>query len=140
MVLRRPSYALSVKQPWAALVVAGRKTIEVRKWATGIRGRVYIHAARAPDDRLEAWALLPEDLRPLAQLAGGIIGAAELTGCVLYRTAVGFAADTSRHLNPPGWFEPPRMYGFQFHSGEAVPFVPCRGNVRFFSVEIPAAT
>ena len=62
-MLRRPTYALSLKQPWAALVVAGRKAIEVRKWPTGVRGRVFIHAARVPDDRPEAWTLVPDDLR-----------------------------------------------------------------------------
>jgi len=139
-VLRRPTYALSLKQPWAALVVAGKKTVEVRKWATGVRGRVYIHAARIPDRRPESWDLVTEDVRPLAQLGGGIIGAADLTGCILYRTPTGFAADAAKHLNRPEWFVAPRMYGFQFRGGEPVPFVPCKGNVRFFSVQIPAAT
>jgi hypothetical protein len=139
-VLRRPTYALSVKQPWAALLVAGRKTIEVRKWATRVRGRVYIHAAKAPDDRPEAWALVPDDLRPLAQLIGGIIGAADLTGCVLYRSPAGFAADAAKHLNRPEWFETPRMFGFVFRGGAPIPFVPCKGNVRFFTVEVPSVT
>jgi len=139
-VLRRPTYALSLKQPWAALVVAGRKAIEVRKWATRVRGRVFIHAAKMPDERPEAWALVSADLKSLVQLGGGLIGAAELAGCVLYRTAAGFAADGPRHLNPPDWFEPPRMYGFVFRGGEPVPFLPCKGSVRFFTVEVPAPT
>ena len=42
-------YALSLKQPWAALLVYGRKTVEVRRWATKRRGPVLIHAARVPD-------------------------------------------------------------------------------------------
>lgn len=139
-MVRRPTYALSLKQPWAALLACGRKTVEVRKWATRVRGRVYIHAARVPDDRPEAWALVTDDLLSLAQLNGGIIGAAELAACVLYRTPAGFTADARRHLNRPEWFAPPRMYGFQFRGGEPVPFVPCRGSVRFFSVEVPSTT
>ena len=139
-MLRRPTYALSLKQPWAALVVAGRKAIEVRRWATAVRGRVFIHAAKVPDDRPDAWAHVPDDLKPLAQLGGGLIGAADLTGCILYRTAGGFAADAAKHLNPTDWFEPPRMYGFVFRGGEPVPFVPCRGYVRFFTIDVPAAT
>jgi hypothetical protein len=138
-VLRRPTYALSLKQPWAALVVSGRKTIEVRKWTTAVRGRVYIHAARTPDDRPEGWGLVTDGARPLAQLTGGIIGAAELTGCVLYRTEPGFAADAGRHFNPPEWFGPPRMYGFVFRGAGPVPFRPCKGSVRFFNVELPEA-
>ncbi len=39
-------YALSLKQPWAALLVTGRKRIEVRNWPTARRGRILIHAAR----------------------------------------------------------------------------------------------
>src|SRR5204863_2700985 len=38
-------YALSLKQPWAALLVHGRKSVEVRSWPTARRGRVLIHAA-----------------------------------------------------------------------------------------------
>ena len=139
-VLRRPTYALSLKQPWAALVVAGRKTVEVRKWATAIRGRVYIHAAREPDGRPEGWARVPDDLKPLSQLCGGLIGVGDLAACLLYRTPAGFAADAPRHLNAPDWFEAPRMYGFVFRGAEPVRFAPCRGNVRFFTVDVPAAT
>jgi ASCH domain len=138
-LLRRPSYALSLKQPWAALVVAGRKTIEVRKWPTAIRGRVFIHAARTVDNRPAAWAWVSDDVRPLAELTGGVIGSAELTGCVLYRTAAGFADDLTKHRNEPSWFEPPHMYGFTFRAASAIPFVPCKGQVRFFTVDLPEA-
>ena len=136
-MLRRPAYALSVKQPWAALIVAGRKTVEVRKWATSVRGRVFIHAARRADDRPAAWAAVTDDLRPLTAFRGGVIGAADLTGCVVYRTPGEFAADAARHGNDPAWFEPPCMYGFAFRGGLPVPFVPFRGSVRFFRVEVP---
>lgn len=139
-MLRRPIYALSVKQPWAALVVAGRKTVEVRKWATAIRGRVYIHAARVPDHRPEGWAQVPDELKPLSQLCGGLIGAADLTACLSYRTPAGFAADVAKHLNAADWFEGRQMYGFVFRGAGPVPFVPCKGNVRFFTVNVPAAT
>ena len=49
-------YALSLKQPWAALVVHGKKTVEVRRWSTRRRGRILIHASRTIDDRKAAWA------------------------------------------------------------------------------------
>src|SRR5205823_7843310 len=91
-------YALSLKQPWATLLVYGRKTIEVRRWPTARRGPVLIHAARVPDPRQEAWSLLPAELQQAAQLVGGIVGAGELTGCIPYRTLETFHADRSRHL------------------------------------------
>ena len=128
-------YALSLKQPWAALLVYGRKTVEVRRWATRRRGPVLIHAARVPDPRPEAWAQLPPELGEAAQLAGGLIGAAELTGVLAYRSPQLFAADRARHLNDPSWFRPPRLYGFVFANPRPLPFRPYPGNVRFFTVE-----
>ena len=136
MVPRR-NYALSLKQPWAALVASGRKTIEVRKWPTTIRGRIFIHAAQVRDDRPEAWAWVTDELRPLAELEGGLIGSAELAACIRYRSAIGFAADVQKHLNDPSWFEPPQMYGFMFRAGKITPFRACKGNVRFFTVDAP---
>lgn len=40
--------ALTVKQPWAGLIIAGGKDIENRTWRTSYRGRVLIHAAKTP--------------------------------------------------------------------------------------------
>ena len=38
--------ALSIRQPWAWLIVNGYKDIENRTWSTDFRGRVYVHAGR----------------------------------------------------------------------------------------------
>jgi hypothetical protein len=38
--------ALSLWQPWAQLIVAGRKKIETRHWETKYRGPLAIHAAK----------------------------------------------------------------------------------------------
>ena len=57
-------YALSVKQPWAALLAAGVKTVEVRTWPTGRRGRLLIHAGKVPDERPEAWAWVTTPASP----------------------------------------------------------------------------
>lgn len=40
------SKALSLLQPWASLVVHGRKTIETRSWSTKYRGPLLIHASK----------------------------------------------------------------------------------------------
>ncbi len=37
---------LSVCQPFAELIVQGKKTIELRKWNTKFRGEFLIHAAK----------------------------------------------------------------------------------------------
>jgi len=128
------TYALSLKQPWAALLVHGCKCVEVRRWPTARRGRVLIHAARVPDPRPEVWSLVPADLDQAARLVGGILGAGDLLECRAYRTAEAFAADRARHLNDPHWFREPVLYGFVFANLHTLPFRSYRGGMRFFPV------
>lgn len=40
--------AISIKQPWAALIAAGKKTIEVRSWKTDYRGPLLIVSSQRP--------------------------------------------------------------------------------------------
>ena len=127
-------YALSVKQPWATLLVHGLKTIEVRRWPTARRGRILLHAARVPDERPEAWARVPPELREMAQLLGGIIGAGDLIDCRIYRCVEAFQVDQPCHLNDPSWFQPPLLYGFAFANLTYLPFRRYSGWMRFFSV------
>ncbi|HMC64762.1 MAG TPA: ASCH domain-containing protein [Gemmataceae bacterium] len=129
-------YALSLKQPWATLLVHGRKTIEVRRWPTARRGRILIHAARLSDPRPEAWALLPDNLREAAQLIGGIIGGGDLTDCIAYRSRQAFQADQEHHLNNASWFRGPVLYGFVFTNLSALPFRRYPGWMRFFPVKL----
>ena len=129
-----PLYALSIKQPWAALVAAGLKSVEVRRWPTSRRGRVLIHAARVLDPREQAWTLVPRELGELARLVGGIIGAADLTGCLSYFDSKSFKADQAKHRNDPSWFSGPVMYGFTFANPSFLPFRPYPGWMRFFPV------
>ena len=128
-------YALSIKQPWAALVVAGLKTIEIRRWPTARRGRILIHAARVPDARDVAWQYVTPQVQALAELRGGIIGAVELTDCRTYKDLASFVADQTAHRNEPAWFEPPQLYGFVFTSPQVVPFKTYPGWFRFFPVK-----
>jgi len=130
------AYALSLKQPWAALLVHGHKTIEVRRWPTARRGRVLIHAARIPDPRPEAWAHVTAEIRESASLVGGILGAGELTACKTYRCRDAFAADRDKHLNLPDWFVEPVLYGFSFANLAVLPFRPYPGWMRFFPVAV----
>ena len=126
--------AISIKQPWATLVVHGLKRIEVRKWSTKRTGSVYIHAGRRPDARDEAWRLVPSHLIEQAELRGGLVGRILLNGCRTYSAEQEFAADASLHCNQPEWFVPPRMYGFELCSPKPIPFEPIRGKLYFFEV------
>jgi hypothetical protein len=68
--------ALSVRQPWAELIVTGRKTIEVRSWATEYRGRIWLHAAKASEPDLERAFGVKQTFK------GGFIGSVRLSAIV----------------------------------------------------------
>ena len=127
--------ALSIKQPWAALLAHGPKTIEIRRWRTGPRETLLIHAARIPDDRPEAWAQVPPELREAAQQVGGIIGVGRLDSYKVYHNREAFVADQGRHLNDPAWFEP-GLVGLCFTQLRVVPFREAPGYMRIFKVEL----
>jgi hypothetical protein len=129
-------YALSIRQPWAALLAHGLKTIEVRRWPTIRRGTILIHAARVPDPRPEVWHHVPPEVRATARLLGGILGEGQLIDCVEYRSVEAFTADCEKHLNDPAWFEDPKLYGFVFSQLKVLPFRKFPGWMRFF--EVPA--
>lgn len=129
-------HALSLKQPWAGLLVAGLKTIEVRRWRTPYRGPLLIHAARVADPRPEAWAQVPLQLSDLVGFHGGILGMGTLTSCKTYRDLQQFTEDYPHHLNPPTWFEPRGLYGFTFLDLRRLPFQPVPGYVRIFQLDM----
>ena len=70
---------LTIKQPWATLIMQGDKRFEFRSWQTKHRGELLIHAGKTIDKeavkRLEKY--LPKDL-PL----GKILGKVTLVDCI----------------------------------------------------------
>ena len=70
---------LTIKQPWASLIIQGYKRFEFRSWQTKYRGELLIHAGKGIDKeavkRLEKY--IPEDM-PL----GKIIGKVKLVDCI----------------------------------------------------------
>lgn len=69
---------LSVKQPWASLLVNGYKEFEFRSWKTKFRGKVLIHASKSVDTRvMDRFKTLDLDYP-----TGAIIGVVEVVDCV----------------------------------------------------------
>lgn len=54
---------LSVRQPWAWLIIAGLKPIENRTWATNYRGELYIHAGKSFDWDAMFWFAEQREVR-----------------------------------------------------------------------------
>ena len=70
---------LTIKQPWATLIIKGDKRFEFRSWKTKYRGELLIHAGKGIDKeavkRLEKY--LPKEL-PI----GKILGKVTLVDCI----------------------------------------------------------
>lgn len=45
--------AISIRQPWAELILCGRKTVEIRSWSTEYRGPLWIHTGLKGSPELE---------------------------------------------------------------------------------------
>ena len=121
--MRQPLPALSVRQPWADLIVWGIKDVENRSWPTPFRGRLLIHAGRRVDReaiaRLERrfGVVLPAGYEPRR---GVLLGSVEVVDCV--------------DAHPSRWFQGP--WGFLLRAPRELPRpVPCRGRLGIFHLD-----
>ena len=71
--------ALTVKEPWASLIINGYKEYEFRSWKTNYRGRILIHAGLTLEED-ESKNFKDYNLN---YGKGEIIGEATLTDCIL---------------------------------------------------------
>ncbi|NLC48509.1 MAG: ASCH domain-containing protein [Tenericutes bacterium] len=71
--------ALTIKEPWASLIIEGHKKYEFRSWKTNYRGKIYIHAGQT----IEKEYLKKFDKYNITYSKGEIIGEAYITDCIL---------------------------------------------------------
>ena len=70
---------LTIKEPWATLIIDGYKKYEFRSWKSNYRGKILIHAGMSYEsDMLEIFKNYD-----ISCSKGEIIGEAELTDCIL---------------------------------------------------------
>ena len=74
---------LTIKQPWATLIMQGDKRFEFRSWQTKYRGDLLIHAGKSVDkealNRLSKY--LPKEIP-----TGKILGKVKLVDCIKMST------------------------------------------------------
>jgi len=118
---------LSIRQPWAELIVAGLKTIENRSWQVHYRGTIAVHASSTNTKREYQSALqlirsrgMDIQLPPLEQLlVGGIVGLVDIVDCVESST-------------DPWWI--PGNYAIVLSNARRGIFQPVKGQQGFFTV------
>lgn len=124
-----PERALTIRQPWADLIMSGNKLVENRVWDTRWRGTLAVHAGKKTDQRgLDAAAGLGIEFdEPMPR---GYLGTVDLVD-------VHFAADQCC-----GFWAEPGVYHFMLEN--PLPFpepIPGRGRLGLYVVsdEILAA-
>lgn len=69
---------ISIKQPWASLIVYGYKEFEFRNWKTKFRGEVLIHASQ----KVEQQPMQHFKHLPIEFPTGAIIGSVIIRDCL----------------------------------------------------------
>ncbi|MDF0733587.1 ASCH domain-containing protein [Pseudomonas entomophila] len=116
--------ALSIKQPWAWLIVHGGKDVENRTWHTKLRGRFLVHASQGMTWDYYRWAAgfarqAGVDVPTFNELErGGIIGSVELVDSVDHSDSPWYMGDKAFVLRDP----------------KPLPFTPLKGQLQFFDV------
>jgi hypothetical protein len=116
---------LSIRQPWAWLIVQGLKDVENRTWATPYRGPLLIHASQRLDmDAAETRRYFRGTgiKLPASFETGGIVGYTELVDCVT--------------AHPSGWFQGP--VGWVLTNARPLPYYAVKGKLGLFTVTLPA--
>jgi len=118
--------ALSVRQPWAELIISGRKTIELRSWTTNYRGPLWIHAgSRPPETTVREIVDQPERL-----YRGGYVGWATVA-LVVPMTLNRWGAWRNRHLDPGPFIG--GLFGWLFIDvGRLSCPVPAHGHLKLY--------
>lgn len=126
---------LSLRQPWAWMVVAGGKNIENRRWNTRFRGEFLIHAAKGMTrEEYEDAVAFAREVNPFMVpprigevQRGGIVGRARLVDVI---PPCGEDSLFYKPCSHP--WHMPAQYGFVLADVERLDFVPMRGELGFF--------
>lgn len=131
--------ALTLYDPWATLVVLGKKQYETRSWATNYRGPLYIHTSKKPMSRYEKQLCRQE---PYASALAGI-GAWMWGGHIIGKVWLLDCIPTERALSKIGHDEREfGDYGLRRYAWELVnPLrfttpVPCTGHLGLWTLPL----
>jgi hypothetical protein len=124
--------ALTIRQPWANLIVLREKTIETRTWNTNHRGKIAIHVAKKVDE-----AAIKPYLHKMNFYRGCIIATAEIVDVKYYCNQDEFLKDTEKHLLKIEDCCLPINYGWIIENTKLLTKpIPWRGMPGLFGVEI----
>lgn len=122
---------LSVSQPYADLIVKGKKTIELRAWNTKFRGEFLVHAPLTIKKNVCSKMSIDETkLR-----TGVIVGKAEVYDVKVYNSVTKLKADYKKHFASEEFLH--HRYGFLLKNPKELRIpIPYKGSLGFFNVQL----
>lgn len=99
--------ALSIKEPWASLIIEGKKTIELRTWSINYRGPILIHRSGKNS---------------------GIVGTMEIMDIIEIESLGQFRSLREKH-HAPDTFYKEGLYGWILKNAKPFEFIPCKGRL-----------
>jgi len=122
--------ALSLHQPWADLVVQGKKTLELRNWTVSYRGPLAIHASQTVDEA----ACQTHGLNPQQVTTGALIGVVELAA-IQELDELAYDVRKEEH-KAQGYFRyKTPLYGWMLANPRELPSpIPYHGRMGLFNV------
>ncbi len=140
--------ALSLKQPWAELILQGKKKIEIRRWNTNFRGEFLIHASKISDENaMKRFGFYRNPAKDKTQKRinpnyttypkrfgftnlplGFIIGKAKLVNVKHYQDKTSFEQDKALHLATKEFGN----YGFILKDVKRIKPIKCKGSLNFW--------
>lgn len=124
---------LSVYQPYAKLIVDGKKIIELRSRNTNFRGELLVHAAikirKVDCHRLK--------INPNKLVTGAIIGKVEIFDVKKYNSSYELGKDFKKHYASSNKVHA-KSYGYLLKNAKQfrIP-IPYKGKLGFFNVNLP---
>ena len=119
--------AITLHQPWASLVAAGKKHYETRSWATDYRGPIAIHAGKKFHEDKNLTSLLEIELNLFESTIplGAVVAIAQLTDCILMSQE--FINEQSSFEQYLGLWEPGN-YAWKLENVRAIAPIPATGK------------
>lgn len=126
---------LSVSQPFADLIIKGKKTIELRHWNTKYRGEILIHSpSKIRFDDCKRLSIDPQNI-----ITGAIIGKVTIYDVKKYQTKKELTEDKKFHFANDGYFSN-KTFGFLLKSPKEFKIpIAAKGKLGLFEIELRSA-
>ncbi len=125
---------LSISQPFADLIIKGKKTIELRTWNTKFRGEFFVHTP----SKIKKMDCRRLRINEKTLRTGVIIGKVEIYDVKRYDSIIDLNSDYKKHFLYEKFLR--HKYGFLLKNPKEFHLpIPYKGSLGFFNAKLESA-